>query len=234
MSPAAVAGLQATLSELDRLIQREHGELHARFRPGLSDRELESLAASLQPYYLPAELIALYRWHDGWQDSVNDEYRFLLPDASFSYIAEAIKQYEIWWGALGSDGWHPLWFPAFGDQSGELVTLQFEPNEPAGPVFAFHSDLDLYTSYDSVTTLFATTLECWRAGVMPHDPSYLPREIREIALRHNPLSRTPDGGYRREISRSSPEGWPPRWKDVLGIAPTAPAADGLLVTVASS
>lgn len=207
--------LQAILDELDGFIRTEHAELYGRLRPGLSDYEVDHLAESLRPYHLPAELVALYRWHDGWRIVVDDEYRFLLPDADFNSFTEAIARYRVWLEALGTDGWHPLWFPAFGERSGELVCLQLEPDQTAGAVLAFHSDLDLYTSYDSVAALFATTLECWRAGLLPHDPSSFPSEIREIAGRYNPLSRTSDGAYRRVISRLSTEGWPRRWKEVL-------------------
>jgi cell wall assembly regulator SMI1 len=223
--------LQAILGELDRFVRMEHAELYRRFRPGLTQHEVDQLAGSLQPYYLPVELVSLYRWHDGWQLFMDDECRFLLPDADFNSLTEAVAQYRAWLEALGSDGWHPLWFPAFGERSGELVCLQLEPDQSAGPVLSFHSDLDLYTSYDSVAALFATTLECWQAGLLPYDPSSLPPAVREIAARHNPLSRTSDGGYRRAISRSSTEGWPTPWKEVLDIAPVVPAADELVVTI---
>lgn len=194
--------------------------------------EIEQLAASLRPYHLPTELVALYGWHDGWRVFADDEYRLLLPDAHFNSLTEAITQYRVWWEALGSDGWHPLWFPAFGDRSGELVALQLEPDQPAGPVFSFHSDLDLGTSYDSVAALFATTFECCRAGLLPHEPSYLSPETREIAACLNPHSRTPAGAERRTVSRFSTGEWPPRWKDVLGIGPVTPAADKLIATIA--
>jgi cell wall assembly regulator SMI1 len=223
--------LEASLDELDRLVRSEHPGLYERLRPGLSRNELDRLAEGLRPYYLPAELVVLYGWHDGWRVVVDDNYR-LLPDAQFNSLGEAIAQYRVWWEALGSAGWHPLWFPAFGDRSGELVALQLEPDQPAGTVFSFHSDLDLGTSYDSVAALFATTLECWRAGLLPHDPSYLPPEIRPIAARLNPNSRTATGAERRTISRSSTAEWPSSWKEVLGIGPPRQAADELVVTIA--
>ena len=138
-----------------------------------------------------------------------------------------------WWEALGADGWHPLWFPAFGDQSGELVALQLEPDRPAGQVLAFHAETDLAASYDSVAALFATTLECWQTGLLPlADPAFHPPEILAIAARHNPRSRTPDGLPRLEISRASARDWPAEWREVLGLAPLEPAADELVVTIA--
>src|SRR5919204_4872874 len=228
---SATADLSATLSDLDRWIRTNRPDLYPRFRPGLQGAQLDELSRRLRPYYLSAELVTLYSWHDGWQDVVDGDYRPLLPDATFNSLSEAITQYELWWNTLGSAGWHPLWFPAFGDQSGELVALQLGPDEPAGPVFAYHSDLELSTSYDSVATLFATTFECWRRGLVPYDPLSFPPEIRQITGHHNPLSRTPEGSYREGISRSSTEKWPQSWKDALDVAPMQPAGSDV-VTIA--
>lgn len=229
---SATADLSATLSDLDRWIRTNRPDLYPRFRPGLQGAQLDELSRQLRPYYLPAELITLYSWHDGWQDVVDGDYQPLLPDATFNSLSEAIAQYELWWNTLGSNGWHPLWFPAFGDQSGELVALQLAPDRPADRVFAYHSELDLSPSYDSVAALFATTLECWQEGLLPNDPMSFPPAIRLIAARHSPLSRTPQGGYREEISRASTEKWPEAWKEVLGLAPLQPAASDFAVTIA--
>ena len=172
----------------------------------------------------------LYRWHDGWEQPPDDDYRALLPDADFVPLAEAIRNHRAWWDALGDDGWHPLWFPAFGGQHGELVALRLEPQLPAGQVYGYHSELDLSTSYDSVTELFATALELWRRGLLPDDTAY--PEITRIAATLNPRSRTPDGASLREISRLSTRDWPAPLKEALGIAPLTPAADGEVVTIA--
>jgi cell wall assembly regulator SMI1 len=225
--------LQDILAELEALACRDRPALHARFRPGLPERELEVLARSLEPYFLPAELVELYRWHDGWQTFLDDDYQILLPSAPFNSLAEAIAHYESWLAALGSDGWHPLWFPAFGDKSGELVILQLEPDQPAGPLYSFDSDaLELCGSYDSVAALFATISEGCRAGVLPHTPQSMSPEIRAIAARLNPLSRMPDGSYRSTVSRLSTERWPLRWREALGMAAITPGADERVITIA--
>jgi cell wall assembly regulator SMI1 len=222
--------LRSVLDELDAWLRSRHLGLHRCLRPGLSSDELDRLGRELLPYHLPAELEELYRWHDGWERPSGDERAALLPDAEFAPLAEAIRHHRAWWDALGADGWHPLWFPAFGSQSGELVPLQLEPRLPAGQVYAYHSELDLSTSYDSVTTLFATALDLWRRGLLPGDTAY--PEIRRIIGALNPRSRTRDGTPLREISRSSTRDWPASWKQALAIAPMIPAADDEVVTIA--
>jgi len=228
-----MADLRETLDELDGLIRDRHPELAGRLRPGRSDEDIAVLAEDLRPYHLPADLMTLYRLHDGWDSYSDGDYCGLLPDAAFNSLAEAVAQYRGWWDALGADGWHPLWFPAFGDQSGELVALQLEPDRPAGQVLSFHTETDLATSYDSVAALFATTLECWQNGILPlADPASYPPEILTIAARHNPRSRTPDGLPRLELSRTSARDWPDEWREALGLVPLEPAADELVVTIA--
>jgi cell wall assembly regulator SMI1 len=232
--------LTAILVELDELIRVEHPEHYSRFRPGLPQAEVERMADRLKPYYLPHELTTLYCWHDGWDDRVNSDYEQLfLFDAGFCSFAEAIDQYEVWWRTFGSNGWHPLWFPAFGSdyKFGELVALQLEPGRSAGQVFSFDAESDLSTSFDSVTTLFATVFECWRRGLSPREdplerPAELRRELGAITRDHNPLSRDADGLRAREISVSSTADWPTAWKQVLGIGPMTPEDDELAITIA--
>jgi cell wall assembly regulator SMI1 len=210
--------LDSTLAELDSFVHSEHPGLYPRFRPGLTDLEIGHLAERLDPYQLPTELVVLYRWHDGWDAFADGDYVELLPDAGFNSLWVAIDEHEAWWEAVGSEGWHPLWFPAFGGQHGELVALQLDRDRAAGQVFSFHSEMDLSTSYDSVSALFETTLACWRQRLLPGEEYFTP-EFHQLVARHNPLSRTPDGRPLREISRFDTDAWPTVWKDTLGAKP---------------
>ena len=222
--------LDDVLDDFDRWIRDGHPELYSRLRPGLTDVELERHAERLQPYHLPVELVALYRWHDGWELDAGGVYRYLLPSAHFNALAEGIDVYEGWLEALGFDGWHPLWFPAFGWQHGELVALQLEPGRPAGQVYSFHSETELSTSYDSIAAMFATGLDLWRHGLLPEGTAF--PEIPRLAATHNPLSLTSAGVPRKEISRAATRDWPPDWKHVLGIGPLVPALPEDVVTIA--
>src|SRR5439155_6954256 len=55
---------------------------------------------------------------------------------------------------------------------------------------------------------------------------------RKVAARWNPLSRTPDGGYRSTISRLSSEHWPLQWRAALYVGAMVPVADELVITIA--
>jgi hypothetical protein len=104
------------------------------------------------------------------------------------------------------DAWQPLWFPAFGSQSGEFVELQPEPGRAAGQLWSFHSHApEVYTSYDS---LFRTTLELWRAGLLPSEGPMSPRGLRELVASQNPASQRPNGPSRRLLSCFPTPEWP--------------------------
>jgi cell wall assembly regulator SMI1 len=206
--------LQARLDELDGFIRSEHPDLHKRFRAGLSEAEIERLAEEVRPYHLPVDFVCVHRWHDGWELLRDDRRVDLLPDADFNPLEESVIAYRSWLDTFGSDGWHPLWFPAFGTQTGELVILQFEPGQAAGQLYSFHPEEDLRTSYDSVAALFAAALDCWRSGLFPpRDIYYLTPELRQLVARRNPASRAPDGRPLRTISRFSTSDWPAAWRD---------------------
>jgi cell wall assembly regulator SMI1 len=206
--------LQATLDELDRFIRSEHPDLHGRFRPGLSEAEIERLEEEVQPYHFPVDFLVVHRWHDGWNLLRDGRRVDLLPDADFNSLEESASAYRSWLDTFGSDGWNPLWFPAFGTQSGELVVLQLELGQAAGQLYSFHPEEDLLTSYDSVEALFVTALDCWRSGLFPpQDIFYLTPELRQLVGRHNPASRDLDGQPRRTVSRFSTAEWPAAWRD---------------------
>ena len=199
----------------------------------MTDGELDELARGLSPHHLPAELLTVYGWHDGWQLLAGNERVDLVPDADFLPLANAIASYRAWLAALGTDGWHPLWFPAFGEQSGELVVLQPEPGLSAGELFSFHAETELEASYDSVAALFSAALACWRARLLPpRDPLFLTAELRRLVARHNPRSQTPEGRPRRTISRFATGNWPDAWREAIGIVRVDPAPEELVVTIA--
>jgi cell wall assembly regulator SMI1 len=234
---AADRNLQRTLDALDGLIRRDYPELYARFRPGLSQAEIDRLQQRLAPYHLPEELVTVYRWHDGWDDGEDSgrAFRALFPDDRFNSLSRAIDERKGWL-SIGMDAWNPLWFPAFGSEYGQMVPLQSAPGRPAGQVYSFDAESDLGTSFDSLGSYFGTMLEYWRSGVMRrydagNIPAALGDEMRRIDLRHNPGSRDEHGLQAREISRASTEDWPAAWKEAVGVTTPTPATEDELMTV---
>jgi cell wall assembly regulator SMI1 len=217
--------LQGILDEFDAWLRDERPDLYGRLRPGLSRDEIHELEASLAPYRLPADLVALYSWRDGWDELAEGEYVSFLPDCRFNSLGAAIEEYSVWCSLIEQeeDIWNPLWFPAFGDQSGEFVELQPDPGRPAGPLWSFHShDAWFEVSYASVAALFATTFALWRADLLPSGEW---PDIHSFMKERNPPSS--------QISRSpTPGEWPSTWLVAAGIAVPTPAEDAEVATIA--
>lgn len=128
--------------------------------------------------------------------------------------------------------WHPLWFPAFGDQSGGLVALQLEPDRPGGIVWGYHSEGgELLSDFDSTATLFRTSLALWQSGEI-HEFVFMTDGQWAALAAHNPQTRTADGRWQVKIDIWSTGQWPDEWKQVLGIGPMIPADDSEIITIA--
>jgi cell wall assembly regulator SMI1 len=224
------------LEELESWLASERPDLLPRLRPGLSELGVEELETRLAPYRLPADLVTVYQWHDGWDPHPGgaSPYVGLMYDCSFHALEHTIELYEILLGIdEPEDVWNPLWFPAFGEGSGEFVELQPGPNLPAGLLWSFHSHAgELHTAYDSVASLFRTTLELWRAGMLPSTEPWVPDGLRAFVAAHNPVARHPDGRSRLERLSMPSLDWPKPWLIAAGIARPSPADDDEVITIA--
>lgn len=230
-----MADLSAVLEELDAWFADERPDLYPRLRPGLSEHEIQNLEARVAPYALPDDLVTVYRWHDGWEAQCSGApYVGLHHDCSFHTLRATVELYETLCGLNREidDLWNPLWFPAFGDQSGELVELQPERGLLAGPLWSFHShDGEVYTTFDSVTSLFRTTLELWRAGLLPLTQGQWP-EMRQRIVSHNPVARYSDGSSRLRRSTAPSLDWPDAWLIAAGVERPRVADDADVITIA--
>jgi cell wall assembly regulator SMI1 len=138
--------------------------------PALSEAEIQTLEEELTPYYLPSDLVTLYQWHDGWTTGIYPDYVALLHECDFTSLEEAVAQYHSLRELPLEDAWHPLWFPAFGE-NGYFIELQSDPDRPAGQLWSYHShDFCVSPGSDSVASLFRTSLELWRVGWLGKRP----------------------------------------------------------------
>ncbi len=225
--------LRVVLDELDAWFAAERPDLYPRLRPGLSERQIEELEARLAPYRLPADLVTVYVWHDGWDDKRGGSCVPLVYDCTFNSLGDVIWLYEeqCELDRQLDNAWNPLWFPAFGYQTGEFVELQPDRDLPAGLLWSFHShDGGVHTSYDSVAALFGTALELWRRGLLPLSPGQWP-DVRRCLVSHNPVTRDPDGRWRLTRSAAPSFDWPEPWLKAAGIA-FPRANDGDVITIA--
>lgn len=212
-----VADLRRVLDEVDEWFRTERPDLYSRLRPGLAMERIRGLEGSLAPYFLPEDLVVLYSWHDGWDAVAEGDYVRFLSDMPFNSLEEAVEQYISWCSLIPQMEpevgiWHPLWFPAFLDQSGEFVELQPQGGQPAGRVFTFHShDGWVSPRYDSVASLFETTLAAWRRGLLPLGGPFFPAGFQAFEATLNPETRKPDGRSRQEVSRAPSPDWPAHW-----------------------
>jgi cell wall assembly regulator SMI1 len=244
--------LERALDSFDAVFQEVRPDLYPRLRPGLSAEQIRLLEARLAPYWLPKDLVVLYAWHDGWDASAGGEYVNLLPSGRFNPLSEAVEQYAQWcsMNEQQEDTWNPLWFPAFGDSNGEFVELHDEPEEPAGvlwsggALWSFDShDAVVWTSYDSVASLFRASTTLWMEGLMPFEGVYPDGVIGWVAS-YNRRTQRPDvvargarapvtGHQYREISRFPSLGeWPTTWLVAAGLVEPSPTEDGDAITVA--
>jgi cell wall assembly regulator SMI1 len=223
--------LRESLDEFEAWLTAERPELHERFKPGLGEDQILALANRLSPYHLPEELVTVYQWHDGWASSRAGEYVPLLYDGTFNSLESAVTQYEQWCELIPEDAWHPLWFPAFGDASGEFIELQPEAGLTAGCLWSYHShDAAVSMSYDSAASLFRTSLELWRIGWQSSDIPF--HDVSGLIAEHNPVTRSGDGRPKNELSCFPSLSWPEAWKVAIGIGPFVPASDSDVVSVA--
>lgn len=213
---ADLDGLEQVLGEIDAWFIEHRPDLLPRLRPGLTESEIADRAAELTPFHLPADLITLYGWHNGFDGWAEGDFVPFLHDADFNSLDEAIAEYRSWMEMAQQVDvivWHPAWFPAFGRQSGGLVALQLQPERPAGVVWGYHDDGgELLSENDSVAALFRTSLALWKAGEI-QNVVFITEGIWAALATHNPRTRNADGRWAFVVDPESLEGWPDEWTE---------------------
>lgn len=226
-----ITELRETLAEFEAWLAEHGPDVLARLRPGLSDDQIAERERELAPFHLPADLVELYRWRDGFVHYAPD-WVSLLIDCEFLSLDEALDEYRFHNELADAEPeipWHPLWFPAFGGKHGELVELQTETGRVAPVLWSFHSEgRSLHASYDSIAAMFLSALAVWQVCGQPGMD--ITDEAWTLVRDANPRTSGARGSV--EVDMFATHDWPEEWRQVLDIQPMEPTDSGLLVTVA--
>ena len=179
------ADLADVLSRLERAFRRAMPHEANRLRAPLPAGRIEELSEQLLPYRLPGDLFQVYRWHNGFDEWLDDVgYVTLFMDAPFPSLESAIAEREELARFAEEAGdaayWCPAWLPAFGNlQYGELVTLEPRTSPCAELLWSYHyQDHGLSASYDSIRHLLETTTRLWEARIAPVDERRRPDDAQ--------------------------------------------------------
>lgn len=182
--------LQAKLEELRLAYEKKGFNVSETLQPGLSAQETMT-QCSWFPVKLPQEIIALYAWRGGQQESREEkDFPFMFRDCAFLTPTDAKHEYESMMQTYGTNPADaPLLrtsFPFAAYNGGWLVlpcagqSLELNLQRP---IISIMQGIDVH--YYSIETMLATAIE-W--VLHPKFDGYsLPSDIElEIWQRHNP------------------------------------------------
>jgi cell wall assembly regulator SMI1 len=169
--------------ELARLAEAASKLGLSRFlRPGLSEEQIDEFESRLDPFRLPAEARALYRWHDGAEEAFSawPPYRFLGLD-------EALREYVLALELMqGNEGWNPLWFPIFAFQGDYHLVVLTADQHAESPIYGAHNaDTDIRQVFPDLHSYIATLADAYANGVLWMGDGYVEADsemLREIAI----------------------------------------------------
>jgi cell wall assembly regulator SMI1 len=139
------ADVDAALSRFADVMRSRHPTWLEQLHPGLDAAGLSRLREAVDPYLLPRQVEALYRWHDGGDSGVFGGWRMRSVD-------ELIRWYRFTCDDLESP---PTWLPVFDDQIVNVVTLDVPGEPPSDPsVWYGHThDATLDRLFDSIAAM---------------------------------------------------------------------------------
>jgi len=176
--------LQTTLSGLETWLKTNYRAAHGSLQPGLSDEAITGLLADW-PYTLSDDVRALYRWHDGFEDTQVE----LLPGLSFLPLAEALALGSALWDVSaaqakkgGVDFFPRMVLPIFSDGQNDRVLLVQGDSGPSAStpaqVVALQRGQRLY-AFQRLEDLLAASLQLLKQGV------YRPDQERDLVELHD-------------------------------------------------
>ncbi|ULH14756.1 hypothetical protein MF271_12200 [Deinococcus sp. KNUC1210] len=165
--------MDTTLEHLQTWLNANYRAAYDSLQPGLNDSEIDDLLSDW-PYQLSADVRALYRWRNGFEDTQVE----LLPGLSFLPLEQALELAAAYWEASaaqvkkGGEEFFPrLVLPIFSDADSNVLALvqgfeQSAPVQPASPVqvIALQQGQRLY-AFQRLEDLLKASLKLLETGV---------------------------------------------------------------------
>lgn len=144
----SLSALQQALQQIDQCLQAIAPALAGHLRSGLTTAEITVKVAVL-PLQLPAEVYALYQWHDGSDPECPVQ---LLPTL-----------------------YNPAWFPLFAEDCNyylvQGVDRGADPPPMRAPILDFFSeDPETPVVFDALTAMMQAIAACWQSGAYGVEP----------------------------------------------------------------
>jgi hypothetical protein len=234
-------GIERAIGRFERVVGSAWPELFAGLRQGLDDAGIAELSAAVQPFALPHQVEALYRWRGGGDAGVFGGWRMRSLD-------ELISWYGISATELGDPG---AWLPVFDDQIVNVITLDIPGDEPSDlSVWYGHThDQSLFRLFDSIEALLDVVCDAAEEGVLSEtQPGALRlaevesldgRAWNDLRLRRCPgafswpdPAQGPFGDLPESLSRFPEPSWPRPWLAAVGIVEESLTLRGRTHTIA--
>lgn len=150
--------IERALTRFETVVGAAWPEPFGSLRPGLAGAEIEELRAAVQPFVLPRQVEALYRWRGGGDAGVFGGWRMRS-------LEELISGYRF---TITQLGYPRTWLPVFDDQIVNVVTLDIPGEEPSDPSVWYGHTHDAFVNrlFDSVEALLDVVCDAAEAGVL--------------------------------------------------------------------
>lgn len=227
--------IERALARFESVIGEAWPEAFGRLRAGLADAEIEELRAAVQPFGLPRQVEALYRWRGGGDAGVFGGWRMRSPE-------ELITWYRFTTAELEQPR---TWLPVFDDQIVNVVTLDIPGEEPSDQSVWYGHTHDAHVSrlFDSVEALLDVVCDAAEGGVLrePWPGALRLEEVesldgrgwKELRLRRCPGTfNWPDPPPGTYLGAFPEPAWPRPWLAAVGVTEESLTLRGSTHTIA--
>jgi hypothetical protein len=166
----SIEQFEQILSEVELELSQRRAPILARLAKGKAETELKEIFTNI---IVPRELFSLYKWKGGTvTENVAIGECWLFKMGALISPEKALKLYER--RVNKDEYWTEGMFPIFESLGGDYYLLDINESSPTCGMLFFYSrsavDFEtIISKYDSLQTLFATILECFRREAYYYD-----------------------------------------------------------------